>query len=124
MAIKLSKGGVKSKFDISLRRKIGAELLEGNLTASEIKRKYGVGGSGSVKKWALDYQKEQEELLSSSVMKADTPQEITSSATIELEKELQKAKAKIAVLETMIDLAEEQFKIEIRKKSGTKPSIE
>jgi transposase-like protein len=36
------------------------------------------------------------------------------------QKELEEAKLKIAGLETMIDLAEREFKISIRKKSGTK----
>jgi len=38
------------------------------------------------------------------------------------DKELEYAKLKIAALETMIDIAEEQFKIQIRKKPGTKQS--
>lgn len=38
----------------------------------------------------------------------------------ELEKELEKAQMKNIALDTMIDLAEEQFKINIRKKSGPK----
>ena len=42
--------------------------------------------------------------------------------SIELEKALAEAKLKIAALEIMIDLAEQQFKIKIRKKSGAKQS--
>ncbi len=38
----------------------------------------------------------------------------------ELEKQLEDAQMKNIALETMIDLAEEQFKITIRKKSGPK----
>ena len=39
----------------------------------------------------------------------------------ELEKQLEDAQMKNIALETMIDLAEEQLKITIRKKSGPKP---
>ena len=39
----------------------------------------------------------------------------------ELEKQLEDAQMKNIALETMIDLAEEQLKISIRKKSGPKP---
>jgi hypothetical protein len=53
----------------------------------------------------------------------DNPSEAEKPDTA-LQEELRLAKAKIFTLETMIDLAEEQFNIEIRKKSGTKPSIE
>ena len=38
----------------------------------------------------------------------------------ELEKQLEDAQMKTIALETMIDIAEEQLKIVIRKKSGTK----
>lgn len=38
----------------------------------------------------------------------------------ELEKQLKDAKMKEIALETMIDIAEKQLKITIRKKSGTK----
>jgi len=44
----------------------------------------------------------------------------TGSLTNDIQKELMSAKLKIAALETMIDLAEEQFKINIRKKYGAK----
>jgi len=39
----------------------------------------------------------------------------TGSLTNDIQKELMSAKLKIAALETMIDLAEEQFKINIQK---------
>ncbi|MGK6353578.1 helix-turn-helix domain-containing protein, partial [Parapedobacter sp. DT-150] len=39
-----------------------------------------------------------------------------------LERELAEARLKIRALETMIDIAEEQLKIDIRKKSGAKQS--
>lgn len=42
----------------------------------------------------------------------------------ELEKALQEAQMKIVALNTLIDVAEEQLKINIRKKSGAKPSSE
>ena len=40
----------------------------------------------------------------------------------DLERQLAEARLKIKALETMIDIAEEQFKISIRKKSGAKQS--
>jgi TolA-binding protein len=39
-----------------------------------------------------------------------------------LQQQLQEAQLKIAALETMIEIAEKQFKIEIRKKPGAKQS--
>lgn len=76
-------------------------------------------------RWVKWYQKEQSELLSSQSM-SNPPENISNEEQDKaaLQKELELAKAKIATLETMIDIAEEHFKIEIRKKSGTKPSVE
>ena len=42
--------------------------------------------------------------------------------TIALEKALQEAELKIKALNTLIDVAEDQLKIDIRKKSGAKQS--
>jgi TolA-binding protein len=39
-----------------------------------------------------------------------------------LQQQLQEAQLKIAALETMIEIAEKQYKIEIRKKPGAKQS--
>ena len=50
---------------------------------------------------------------------------ITSSPYLEkeaLQKALQEAELKIKALNTLIDVAEEQLKIDIRKKSGAKQS--
>jgi hypothetical protein len=61
--------------------------------------------------------------------KKSSPQEIPASTALptqeqilELERQLEQAKLKIAGLETMIDIAEQELKISIRKKSGTKQS--
>jgi flavin-binding protein dodecin len=45
-----------------------------------------------------------------------------SSETAALEKALQEAELKIKALNTLIDVAEDQLKIDIRKKSGAKQS--
>lgn len=50
---------------------------------------------------------------------APSPQQSEEQA---LRKALEESNLKILALETMIDIAEEQLKINIRKKSGTKQS--
>ena len=46
----------------------------------------------------------------------------TTSQTAALQKALQEAELKIKALNTLIDVAEEQLKIDIRKKSGARQS--
>lgn len=54
--------------------------------------------------------------LNESVENIDLKNQIT-----ELEKQLQEAEMKAAAFSTMVDIAEQEFKIPIRKKSNTKP---
>lgn len=78
-------------------------------------------------RWIKWFEKGQEELLlfSVSMEKPQNHNEPAIESTDKgLEAELRLAKTRIATLETIIDIAEEEFKIEIRKKSVTKPSIE
>ena len=125
MNIKTRKGGPPRKYDTAVRRKIVEELLSGTILVSQLQKKYNVGGCGTIMRWVKEFQEEDQNLLSSNV---ENPKEKSNSSSEkpskDLETELKLAKAKIAALETMIDIAEEQFKIEIRKKSGTKPSSE
>ena len=127
MNIKKGKSGRRYQYDLPLRRKVCEELLSGKITIGEIGRKYNIPGAATIMRWLKRFQEEQAELLSSQPMEnsqVSTTDNSNEKSTKEIEAELRLAKAKIATLETMIDIAEDQFKIEIRKKSGTKPSSE
>ncbi len=126
MEIKKGKAGRKFQYELSFRRKICEELLSGQITTGDLARKYQIPGAGTIMRWLKWYQEEQKDLLSSLPMESsqEKPDNSIEKSAQDLQKELEQAKAKIATLETMIDVAEEQFKIEIRKKSGTKPSFE
>jgi transposase len=126
MNIKKAKKGPAYKYDAALRRKIVEELLSGTILISHLQKKYNIGGCGTIMRWVKEFQDEDQNLLSSGMEK---PQDKNSDANKEktfqdLEAELKLARLKIIALETMIDVAEEQLNIEIRKKSGTKPSSE
>ena len=125
MNIKRSKLGSPSKYEPSLKRKICEELLTGRVTVNELRVKYQIPGNGTVYRWLRQYQQDQTELLSSFPMAQPLEQlDNGNLSNKELQRELELSKAKVATLETMIDIAEEQFNIEIRKKSGTKQSSE
>jgi transposase-like protein len=126
MIIKRGKQGRKHQYELSFKRKVCQELLSGQITITDLARQYNISGAGTIMRWVKWFQQEQEELLSSQPMEIsqeNNDPNIEKSAK-EMEVELRLAKAKIATLETMIDIAEQQFNIEIRKKSGTKPSSE
>lgn len=127
MEIKKGKPGRKDQYDLSFKRKVCEELISGKYTRGEINQKYQIPGQGTISRWLKWYLAEQENLSLVSMehlQKNNQQSEEEEKSLKELQAELKAAKAKITTLETMIDIAEEQFNIEIRKKSGTKPSSE
>jgi transposase len=128
--IKKGKRGAPYKFEPSFKRKVVQELYSGVLSLSEMGRKYNLGNS-TITRWEQWYKEDQEQLLPSTAMKSsDKEPEITVAdlsapqRNESLEEELRQAKLKIICLETMIDLAEQNLQIDIRKKPGTKSSRE
>lgn len=91
-----------------------------------ITRKYNIPGHGTVYRWLKWYQNEQTQvdLLPDMKPKEEKPEEIEPADNQNLEEALKLAKLKIASLEAMIDIAEQTFNLDIRKKSGTKQSFE
>jgi transposase len=130
MGIKKGRMGRKDVYEAAFKRKLCEELLGGTITAAEISRKYNIPGSGTVTRWAMRYQEERTGLVILQGMEEDTKEagndnmQLPPDCAVQiaaLKKELEGAKLRATVLETMIDIAEEEFKIEIRKKYGTKP---
>jgi len=132
MAIRKSKTGRKSPFEESFKSAICFEVLSGKLSYSEAKRVYGIKGQGTIRKWIKRYQEQIGKINLHSMDTNDpTPQSIQpgnqsdfdgdlQKKNQELEEALKMAKLKITALETMIDIAESELHIDIRKKSGTK----
>jgi len=102
------------------------EILKGELTKEEARRKYGLRGKSTVLNWMRKFDvsgcrqipesftimKEEE-----SLNKSDLQKRIK-----ELERALADAKLKAEGYSHMIDIAERELKIRIRKKSSTKQS--
>ena len=100
------------------KRQIVLKIESGLLTIKEAARKYNLS-ENTISTWKKKYSCK----VNNNVM---NPQEIKiPQATKDIvvskvhQKEIEALKLKIAALETMIDIAESQFKIEIRKKFGT-----
>ncbi len=120
---KTRKEGRPFVYESSFRRKVALEYLSGEFSHNELMRKYNLKGVGNIKRWLKEYNLQEKELLSL-VMEnpSEKPDQASETPTQDLAEELRLAKIKIAALETMIDLAEKQLNVDIRKKSGTKPS--
>lgn len=116
-----------NKYPNELKRKIAIDYLSGGYSHQILAEKNGLKNKGVVKEFVKWYKKQLLNLETSiDIMpeedektKEETPE---GKQLRELEEQLRLAQLKVEGLETMIDIAEEQFKIEIRKKSGAKPS--
>jgi transposase-like protein len=105
------------------KRTIVTAIEQGRLSIKEAKTAYNIKSEKIIRTWIAQYKSEKVELCidNTSAMAKDKP----SSKDIEkeaLQKALQEAELKIKALNTLIDVAEEQLKIDIRKKSGAKQS--
>lgn len=105
------------------------EYLLGCFTYRELEKKHGVSRQ-AINEWVLDYQgipriktirREQAKLQ---VMKGKKQEEKMAPLPIEileLQKQLEQERLHNKLLTAMIDIAEDELKIPIRKKYGTKP---
>lgn len=99
------------------RNKIVREVLSGRSTVSDVQLKYNIESRDTVTKWLREYKKAQQE-LSDLPATDDVPQKDLQLS--EMQKELEMARLKIRSLEVMVDIASDQFKVDIRKKFGAK----
>jgi len=123
MEYKKQKPGKKSPFSDSFRRMVVEEVLSGKIFIAAAAKKYSVPHRSTISAWVKWYKNNNDLVVSipPSVSEQKNNTSAEESARIkELEAALELAKLKIIGLETLIDVAEEQLKIEIRKKPGTK----
>lgn len=115
------------RFPDELAYQIVQEYLSTDISQSELKKKYNFGGNGNIYRWMCKFgvtKPNTEEINLSRVMsqeKESNPRERELELKIsKLEDELQREKFKALALNTLIDVAENDLKIEIRKKPGAR----
>ena len=109
------------------RRSLVRAVEEGRMTVKEARLAYGLKSTTAVQRYLRQADKEKAELRRISLLmdKNEARSEPLSSEDAEaLKKALQEAELKIKALNTLIDVAEDQFKISIRKKPGARQSGE
>lgn len=124
----------RTQKDYSLSFKLGVvqEIERGELTAREAKIKYGVQGDSTIVKWLRKYgtfdweyqtplhmPKSQEQKL----MELEQRIKLLEKQKAQLEKQVEQADKKVIIFDMMIDLAEKEYKIPIRKNSLPEQSI-
>lgn len=108
---------MRASFSSQHRRNIVRQVLEEKITKQQARQLYKVS-SKTLNTWLLNAKKEESELVSYN--QHDMAANQNDPIQVNLHKQLSDATLKIKALQTMIDIAEDQFKIAIRKKSGAK----
>lgn len=111
----------------SFKRSVCEEHLKTGIPKDHLKEKYGIKGKSAILYWMRKFgylQEEKPPTFIQPVKDKEQPQDPASmQAKIkELEKALEQAKLEKEAWRTMVEVAERELKIDLRKKSDTKQS--
>lgn len=123
---------VQKKWTEEEKLQIVKVCLSRVIPQSEVMRRYGVSSYQVLHRWINRYgdrilaEELNIELVKKSLPESESksPEESLSLQVKQLEKELREAQLKAQLYEAMIDIAEQDLKIPIRKKSGPQQSPE
>jgi transposase len=115
------KGGGRPNSTSEVHKKqIASIVLKEQLTLDAAASRFGVSRQ-TINRWVHQFYNEIEQTDVTGIMKdIDKKSEVPIGPAQEYEDKLRQAELKILALETMIELAEDTYKIAIRKNSGTK----
>jgi transposase len=99
------------------------EIESGRLSHSEASRRYGILGHSTIVKWIRKYPPRGREKGLMRMAEKEIEQLRLENEIKELKQELEDARFKNVVLETLVDVAERELEIPIRKKYGAKRSV-
>ena len=110
-----------------LQYQIVQEYLTTEITYDELKVKYNFGGNDNIRNWMTKFgtskqnvdQIKQDRVMASTSSKSSRELELEQKIHI-LEDELNKEKLKTVALSTLINIAERDLQIDIKKKCGAK----
>jgi transposase-like protein len=119
----------RGRYPEELKRKIAKEYLAGKASAGYLAEEHGLKNKGVVKEFVKWYLRKDElcvqnqDAMSDKKASTEAASDLSAQERLkQLKRQLELSQLKVEALETMIDLAEKEFQIEIRKKSGAKQS--
>jgi transposase len=112
----------RREYSEAFKRKVVSEVGSGELTREAARRKYGIAGGSTVQTWCLKYGMFERLGVKVTVRSSKELNETKDlrERVRQLEKALADEKLKTMALETLIEVAERDLKVPIRKKSGAK----
>ena len=116
MAEKGKRRNSKPRASAEVVRAVLYDVQFSGLTLAQIAKKHRLSHASRVSSWVKKYSSQFGPMNTISIPTDQT--NLTQEQR--LQKELEEARMRIIALETMIDIAEKEFRIAIRKKPGTK----
>ena len=112
---------LQEMFPVSFKRWLSREIEKGSISAKEAIERFNIKRDiRTLYDWIQVYGLGKELSLATMTPQEKQEKVLLEKRITELEKALDYAKLKNIAIETMIDIAESQFKISIRKKAGPK----
>jgi len=116
-----------NRFTDELKLQIVLEYLNSDLRQADLKRKYHFGGAGNIQRWMRKFDLKAPSRQQLELQRTMAKQQEKTAYELELETKIKKLEQQLDhqelradALSTMIDIAERELKISIRKKSGAK----
>lgn len=113
----------RKKYTNLQKRTIVSAIEQGRMSIEEAHVAYKIKNPKTIREWLQQFKSEKVEIcIETQPPMSKKKKGAVTSQTAALQKALQEAELKIKALNTLIDVAEEQLKIDIRKKSGARQS--
>lgn len=116
----------RNKYSTAFKLRVVQEVLDGKFTKEEAQRVYGLGGKSAILNWMRKFNFVSSCSLSNQPNLVESPVKINKEGIEkdqrirELERALKSERNKSALFEKIIEIAEEKYGLEIRKKSEAK----
>jgi transposase-like protein len=116
-----------NKYTDDFKLMVVQDYLSTDISQSALKKKYNFGGNKNIYNWMRKFglskpsedQKELHQVMAKEEQKSALEQELELKIR-KLEEELKREQLRTKALNVMIDIAERDLKVDIRKKSGAK----
>ena len=121
-----TEGNVIKRYSLSFKQKVVSEIESGKLSKAGAKRLYGIGGGTTIQKWIKQFGKLH---LLNKIVRIEMKDEVSKLKQLEKEKKelesaLAQAHLKLATYESIIEVAEEELGIDLKKNLKPESSIE
>lgn len=115
--------GVSIRYSLSFKQKVISEIESGKLSISNARKLYGIVGGQTIQNWIKKFSKLH---LLNKIVRIELKDEVSKLKQLEkdkkeLESALAQAHLKLIVYETLIDVAEEELGIDLKKNLKSEP---